>query len=200
MFNVTRTRAIELLKALGFSFVDTLSNSRLENKLNRLDTIADSVDLADLERPAREMFNIILDLLEQGKKIQVIEDRATELKKAEEELQMVADITSSKEAKKTLKRELIYSASGKTKQPNSKKKAGPKRTNKRYDWDKIFNGETWLLERGEDFTVPCKSFVVAAYVAARARGIKFKKKILNDRRVVIKAILRKGLPIRPKKN
>ena len=46
-----------------------------------------------------------------------------------------------------------------------------------YDWDALFDGQIWKLERGEDFKIVPVNFRSSVYRAAKGRGIKARVKI-----------------------
>jgi hypothetical protein len=57
----------------------------------------------------------------------------------------------------------------------------------RYDWDRWFDGETWVLTRGEDFDVAAKSFQCQAAAYARTHGITVRTRRIDDRTVAVRA-------------
>ena len=59
----------------------------------------------------------------------------------------------------------------------------------KYPWDRWFNGDVWLLTKGEDFTVAASSIRASAQQAGRGRSIKIRSRILNDGSVVLQALL-----------
>ena len=50
----------------------------------------------------------------------------------------------------------------------------------KYDWDKLLNGNQWLLSQGVDFDVFPESFRVTAFLAAKKRGLKITTRSAED--------------------
>ena len=55
----------------------------------------------------------------------------------------------------------------------------------RYEWDTILNGNTWELNKGEDFTCATGSFRSAVIGAAKKRNLAVRTKIKGDSVIVL---------------
>lgn len=60
------------------------------------------------------------------------------------------------------------------------------RGNVRYDWAKFFDGQTWKLTSGADFTCKPESVRASAYRAAKAAGVRVRVGV-NSGNVYVKA-------------
>lgn len=55
-------------------------------------------------------------------------------------------------------------------------------SNGKYDWDNWFDGNVWVLAKGEDFETECDTFQTTVLIRARKRGVKvLTKKIAGDK-------------------
>jgi len=58
----------------------------------------------------------------------------------------------------------------------------------KYAWDEWFDGGTWVLVKGEDFTTEVDTFQTTALIRARKRGIKITTTKLGNGKIGIKKI------------
>ena len=56
----------------------------------------------------------------------------------------------------------------------------------KYDWDSIFDGNIYVLSRGDDFDCSVASFRTQAYNAARTRNGKLLTSIHDENSIVLK--------------
>lgn len=52
---------------------------------------------------------------------------------------------------------------------------------KGYPWDEWFNGQQWLIKRGEDFTPDAQTFRTMLYSRAKGRGLRLRASVTKDR-------------------
>lgn len=154
MPRLSRTAAVKVMEAVGYSAAGVLSTNRLEKKVNRLHLQVKEIDEKEYEEEISDLLDFITEALFSGERIEIDDDR---------------DISPVSTSKKKRVNKSAREFTG---------------TKNKYDWNSILSGEIVMLEQGTDYDCKSTTFALQCRAAAKRKKVQVRIKTESGRVIV----------------